>query len=189
MTIGEAMDLLGLRPGSTEADARRNYRRLLHLTHPDRSSAGDATYKTVRLGLAYRTLVDHFDASGIASESASAHSAQGGPLGGNIAAVYKLDTGSFAIEAPSIEVVPMLVEAANQLGDISYLDPAVGLLEVIVEFLGAPTCSVVLTLQGRSNSTTEIFCSVEALAGVGAPDSAAVTDLLVRTLCGEDPTV
>lgn len=102
--------------------------------------------------------------------------------------VELIDGETIAIGAPALEVIPMLIEAAHQLGEISYLDPVVGLLEVIVEFVGAPTSSVVLTLQGRANGTTEVFCGVEPLSGGDAPDAAAVAQLLVRTLKGEDPT-
>ena len=63
-----------------------------------------------------------------------------------------------------------------------------GLLEIVVEFVGAPTSSVVLSLQGRATGTTEVFCTVEPLSGGEAPPGEAVTHLLWRTLRGEDPT-
>ena len=95
---------------------------------------------------------------------------------------------TLAMAAPASEVVPLLIEAAHQLGDITYLDPGAGLLEVVVEFVGAPTSSVVLSLQGRATGWTEVFCTVEPLSGGEAPTAEAVTGLLLRTLRGEDPT-
>ena len=103
--------------------------------------------------------------------------------------VTLVDAETIGISAPALEVVPLLIEAAHQLGDITYLDPGAGLLEVVVEFVGAPTSSVVLSLQGRATGVTEVFCSVEPLSGGEAPAAAAVTALLCRTLQGDDPTV
>ena len=188
----EALFLLGLEAGDSEEDARRNYRRLLHRTHPDRSSASDATERTVRLTAAYEVVLRHLR---VAAEeradrdrrrSTTGSPEEAGPV--MPVGVELIDGETIAIGAPALEVIPMLIEAAHQLGEISYLDPVVGLLEVIVEFVGAPTSSVVLTLQGRANGTTEVFCGVEPLSGGDAPDAAAVAQLLVRTLKGEDPT-
>jgi hypothetical protein len=100
-----------------------------------------------------------------------------------------VDAETIGIPAPAVEVVPLLIEAAHRLGDITYLDPGAGLLEVVVEFVGAPTSSVVLSLQGRAaTGLTEVFCSVEPLSGGEAPSAEAVTQLLHRTLLGQDPT-
>jgi hypothetical protein len=99
-----------------------------------------------------------------------------------------VDAETIGIPAPAVEVVPLLIEAAHRLGDITYLDPGAGLLEVVVEFVGAPTSSVVLSLQGRAIGLTEVFCSVEPLSGGEAPSAEAVTQLLHRTLLGHDPT-
>ncbi len=179
----EGLEVLGLTEGCSEAQARSSYRRLLHSTHPDRSAASDATDRTVFLTAAYEVVIAHLRASEhIRSTPGSAAAAEA------TVTVDFVDAETIAIAAPAVEVVPMLVEAAHRLGDISYIDPSVGLLEVIVEFVGAPTSSVVLTLQGRANGTTEVFCSVEALSGGEVPGADAVANLLVRTLRGEDPT-
>ena len=83
----------------------------------------------------------------------------------------------------------ILVDAANELGEISYLDLSAGLLEVVVEFIEAPTSSVLLSVQGRATGITEVFCTVEPLSGGEAPPSDAVTRLLFRTLVEMAPTV
>ncbi len=167
---------------------------MLHRTHPDRSAASDATDRTVRLTAAYDAVVTHLrmvadvehDREGPPSEEVTT-----GPQAAEAVVpivVQLVDGETISIDAPALDVVPMLIEAAHQLGEISYLDPVVGLLEVIVEFVDAPTSSVVLTLQGRANGTTEVFCSVEALSGGEVPGADSVAQLLARTLRGEDPT-
>ena len=53
---------------------------------------------------------------------------------------------------------------------------------MIVEFVEAPTSSVLFSLQGRADGTTEVFCTVEALSGGDSPPAEAVTRLVLRTL-------
>ena len=191
MPLGDALDLLGLRPGCQESEVRTAYRRLLRSTHPDLSDAGDATERTVRLTSAYRVVVAELRRPPATSPRAPEPAeevdtaAVPTPPGPGIRLV---DTETIGMAAPASEVVPLLIEAAHQLGDITYLDPGAGLLEVVVEFVGAPTSSVVLSLQGRATGWTEVFCTVEPLSGGEAPTAEAVTGLLLRTLRGEDPT-
>ena len=191
--VAEAFATLGLRPGCDEDDARAAYRRLLRTTHPDLNRAGDATERTVALTTAYRIVLTDLrapapEAPPAAPPPAAGHRPPSPTDAEPPPAVHLVDDETIGIAAPGLEVVPMLIEAAHQLGDITYLDPGAGLLEVVVEFVGAPTSSVVLSLQGRATGVTEVFCSVEPLSGGEAPSAAAVTALLCRTLRGEDPT-
>ena len=101
--------------------------------------------------------------------------------------MHLVDDETIAVHAPAAEALLAVIDAAHRLGEIGYLDPSAGLLEVIVEFVEAPTSSVVLSLQGRANETTEVFCSVEPLSGGESPPVDAVVRLLLRTLQGEDP--
>lgn len=124
------------------------------------------------------------NAQGAAQPAAAGHDDRGPG-----ADAVLVDAETIGIPAPAVEVVPLLIEAAHRLGDVTYLDPGAGLLEVVVEFVGAPTSSVVLSLQGRAaTGLTEVFCSVEPLSGGEAPSAEAVTQLLHRTLLGQDPT-
>lgn len=180
----EALSLLGLDGEPDEATTRAAYRRRLRETHPDLNADRDATERTVLLTAAYRVVID----------GPPPRSTPPTPVPEPVdvvpdpPGVHLVDAETIGIEAPAIDAVPLLIEAAHQLGEISYLDPAAGLLEVVVEFVGAPTSSVVLTLQGRATGVTEVFCSVEPLSGGEAPAADAVTQLLLRTLRGEDPT-
>lgn len=197
MDWSEALAVLGLAGAVDEARARSAFRSRLRDTHPDLNAAADATERTVRLTAAYRVVVEHLASP--APEGGAAPTAPDPPVdpdpvvpveaevapGGDAVLV---DAETIGIPAPAVEVVPLLIEAAHRLGDITYLDPGAGLLEVVVEFVGAPTSSVVLSLQGRATGLTEVFCSVEPLSGGEAPSAEAVTQLLHRTLLGQDPT-
>lgn len=194
MPLVEALAVLGLAEPSDESTIRRAYRSRLRDTHPDLNTAADATDRTVALTVAYQVALAGVTGPPSTAQDAEPPSAAGpqerptvGPQEPR-SEVRLLDDDTIAITAPAIEVVPMLIEAAHQLGDITYLDPAAGLLEVVVEFVGAPTSSVVVSLQGRGTGVTEVFCTVEPLSGGEAPSDEAVTHLLWRTLRGDDPT-
>lgn len=80
-----------------------------------------------------------------------------------------------------------LLQMASDLGEVTYLDRSAGLLEVVVEFVEAPTSSVVLTVVGHGRGS-RIDCGVEPLSGGTAPAAEAVTRLVLRALQGENPT-
>jgi hypothetical protein len=192
MAWTEAFALLGLTDATDESTVRDAFRARLRTTHPDLNDAADATERTVALTTAYRVALAHLHqpppAPGTPDRTADAATEVTRPPEEAPVQVHLVDGETIGIAAPAVEVVPMLIEAAHQLGDITYLDPGAGLLEVVVEFVGAPTSSVVLSLQGRATGVTEVFCTVEPLSGGEAPSDAAVTHLLWRTLRGEDPT-
>jgi len=185
---------------------RERYRRLVRRAHPDVSNRPDAADRTARLNLAYRVLSTAIrsgdlqppDTASRVPSGKAAHPPKGragpprrsgptsprpGPTSDRPRIVVSaLDADSIAIHAPAEETLMLLVDAAHALGEISYLDRTAGLLEVIVEFVEAPTSSLLFSLQGRSDATTEVFCTVEPLSGGDAPPVDAVTRLVVRTL-------
>src|SRR5690606_37123645 len=85
--------------------------------------------------------------------------------GGSTHRVRLVGNDSISVSAPAEETLMLLIDAAHDRGEISYLDRTAGLLEVIVEFVEAPTSAVLFSLQGRADGTTEVFCTVEALSG------------------------
>ena len=185
MQVELARRLLGVTDDADVDDLRAAYRRQLLHHHPDRSSATDATERTIELTGAYRLLV--------ALAEAPAPVADAGPPPGAAPrapepepalelTVELVDDSTIALGAPPDETLFLMSETAHQLGEITYLDPAAGLIEVIVEFVEAPTSSVVFTLQGRATGVTDVFCSVEPLSGGEAPPVEAVTRLVLDTV-------
>lgn len=179
-----ALELLGVPPDADLDEVRRAYRRLVAEVHPDVSAAEDATARTVELTEAY-AVVRHGPAgpSDVPADRRPARPADPGAVwDGPSVTVTQVDVDTVAVGAPADTTLLLLVEAAHELGDVVYLDPSSGLLEVLVEFVEAPTCSLLLTLQGRANGTTEVFCTVETLAGDDAPPLEAVTRLVAQTV-------
>ena len=178
-----AFDLLGLGPGADLDEVRSAYRRLVVAVPPAVSAAADATARTVELTEAY-ALLRHGPATPTEPVGAGPRtpSDPGAVWDGPAVEVTLVDVDTVAVGAPADTTLLLLVEAAHELGDVVYLDPSSGLLEVLVEFVEAPTCSLLLTLQGRANGTTEVFCTVETLAGEEPPPVEAVTRLVAQTV-------
>lgn len=91
------------------------------------------------------------------------------------------DPTTVLVEASRPEALAAVIEAAHRLGEVSYLDPSAGLVEAVVEFVEAPTSSVVMSLQGRG-AEVEVFCTVEPLSGGDSPPADAVAALVARTI-------
>jgi len=186
-----ALELLGLGPDAGPGDVRRAYRRLVVEAHPDVSDAEDATVRTIALTEAY-ALLRHgppapAGSTGFADASPSGSAAArptdpGATWDGPPVAVSLVDDDTLAVNAPAETTLLLLIEAAHELGEVIYLDPSSGLIEVLVEFVEAPTCSLLLTLQGRGNGTTEVFCTVETLTGDAPPPVEAVVRLVAETV-------
>ena len=184
MRVEHARRLLGVTDDAGVDDLRAAYRRQLLHHHPDRNAASDATERTIELTGAYRMLVALAEAPPPAVDGeppAGAAPPAPEPDPALDLVIELVDDSTIALGAPPDETLFLMSETAHQLGEITYLDPAAGLIEVIVEFVEAPTSSVVFTLQGRATGVTDVFCSVEPLSGGEAPPVDAVTRLVLDT--------
>ncbi len=189
MTLDEALAVLAISPGATDRDVRVAYRRLVSAAHPDRAGAGpDATRQTARLTQAYALLrqiladapdgrVPGVAAPPPASEAGRAEDPGPEPAPG----VREVDQDSITLDAPADEAFAALFEAAGRVGHVAYFDRHLGLLETVVRFEGGPTCSVLITLQGRAWGT-EAFCTMESIEAAPTPPIAPVVDALVEEL-------
>ncbi len=188
MQVEQARQILGVGVEDDSAVVRAAYRRLLLQTHPDVSRSEQATDLTIRLTQAYTVLVDRpapDGATGPAGAGPAPPPAEPAPPpepAPEPVVAGLVDADTFAVAAPADEVLLLLVDTAHALGEISYLDPSAGLVEIIVEFVEAPTSSVLLSMQGRATGVTDVFCTVEPLSGGEAPPSDAVTRLVLQTL-------
>jgi hypothetical protein len=147
-----ARRLLGVGADASADEVRRAFRRLVLDHHPDRTGGdGDATRALVE---AYRLLrTDQTDQTDPAPGSAR------NPL------LDLVDGGSLEVELPADEAFLVVLDAAADLGDVTYVDAEAGLLEVVLATDGGGRASLVLTLQGRAAlGTTEVFGTLEPLA-------------------------
>jgi hypothetical protein len=172
---GEARAVLGVAVGATPDQVRVAYRAALRRSHPDlHGGDGDRTRAVVT---AYRVLRDEAGTEPEpepGSEPGAASEAPAAPA--DVAVVVDGDT--VAADLPAGDLFTMLLEVGERIGEVSYADPAAGLLEVVVTVADHGACSVVLSLQARAEGLTEAWCTVEPLGTGPAPPPAAVAALL-----------
>jgi len=185
----EAARVLGVRSDTPWPEVRRAYRARIRIRHPDRAGASGVT-DAVRIIEAFRTL----DAA--RGERASDPSPPPPPPfaepgqrrvfrwvspEGTAPSVARIDSDTLALDAPADETFRWLIEAANDIGEITYVDRSGPVLEVLCRFEGEPATSLMITLQGRVDGT-EAFCTAESIEARPAPPTTAVVDLLELAL-------
>jgi hypothetical protein len=182
MDVDEARAVLGVTAGASEADERSAFRRMLRATHPDvagpRSDAGIAV---ARLTRALAVLRAARTGGGTPPPSRSpappAQEARPGP-----SAEHWGD--SLLLDAPADEAFVALLEAAHAVGDVTYVDARLGLVEAVLADDGGHACQLLITLQGRATGT-EAFCTLEPLGTTPCPPTEDVVAGLVAAL-GQD---
>ena len=159
MDAANAWATLGLPPTASLDEARTAYRRLVRTHHPDVVGAGGSG--TVRRVIeAWQFLRD------VAVEPAT----------------VTLDADTITLDVPTDEAFLLLLDAAHRVGDVTHVGPGDGLLEALITFDDGRTCSLVVSLQGRDDGTTEAFCTLQALDAGPNPPVALVVDALMEEL-------
>jgi hypothetical protein len=185
--LEEAMGVLGVQPGATTLEVRAAYRRLVRDHHPDHDSTTDATRRTAELTEAYALVQRRLAASPDGRIEAPTVPAEPRPAPTTAAsAVKEVDGDSILLDVPADEAFAALFEAAGRVGHVAYFDRQLGILETVVRFEGGPSCSVLITLQGRAHGT-EAFCTMESIEAAPTPPIGPVVDALVEEL-GSDPS-
>jgi hypothetical protein len=194
----EALAVLGLRPGASIAEVRERYRALVRRSHPDLvdtdADRASATATTARITGAFAVvrravLDDGTDmvpephvAEKPAPDQASGSTTAAAPRPWEVGVVEAdVDGDTISIAAPANEAYALLLDAAARLGGIGYVDRRLGILEVIVRFEGGPSCSVLITLQGRAFGT-DAFCTMESIEAAPTPPIRPVVDALLEEL-------
>lgn len=188
MTPLQAAGVLDVGVDAPWDDIRRAYRARIRAHHPDRAGAGSSDQATVIIE-AYRVLGAHRRGAGPTPPPRQAPPAdqpgprlfRRSPTMGPAPAVTRIDGDTLALDAPADETFRWLTDAANDIGDITYVDRSVPILEVLCRFEGEPATSLVITLQGRADGT-EAFCTAESIEARTGPPTAAVVDVFELAL-------
>ena len=93
----------------------------------------------------------------------------------------RVDSDTIRIHAPADESLRWLLEAAHDLGVITYLDGSAPLFEVLCRFVDEPATSLLVTLQGRADGT-DALCSAESIEARPGPPTVAVVDVFENAL-------
>lgn len=186
MTPAEAARILGIGAGASPDEIRIAYRSQIRTHHPDR--AGErSSGRAAAITEAYRVLVERGPAPAEEPETRAPSSGPVPPrsttedLAFGAPPVGRVDEDTLALGAPPDESFRWLLDAAHDVGEITYVDRSMPIMEVLCRFEGEPATSLLLTLQGRGERT-EVFCTVESIEARPAPPTSAVVDLLELAL-------
>lgn len=185
VTPDEALALLGVGPDDPPETVRSAYRARVLASHPDRhDNSAVATATTAALNEALRVL------RGRARPPSSVPrpGLKDRGVAGAAVAVLRPDGDSIAIAAPADDVFGWILDAVDEVGTVTYVDVEEGLIEAQVREANGNLTSVVVTLQGRADGTTEAFCSADRLTGTAPADLAAIVDRLVDALAPAGPS-
>lgn len=180
MDLDEARAVLGVGAGASAADERSAFRRRLRDTHPDvagpRPDAGVAVARLIRaLGvLRSARAAGTWTTAGGPPPAATPPRRPPGP-----AAEPAGD--SLLLDAPADEAFVALLEAAHAVGEVTYVDARLGLLEAVLAGDGGHGCQLLITLQGRATGT-EAFCTLEPLGTTPCPPTEEVVAGLAAAL-------
>ncbi len=197
MSAAEAAQVLEVAPGADWHDVRTAFRRQIRSHHPDHAGAASAT-QAAQIIEAFHTLDPGRSPRPTGADRAAddvgpgrSRTVEPPPPGAarprwaspehGAPPVARLDADTITVAAPADETFRWLVEAANDIGEITYLDRSGPILEVLCRFEGEPATSLMITLQGRSDGT-EAFCTVDSIEARPAPPAEAVVDLLELAL-------
>ncbi|HSH22911.1 MAG TPA: DnaJ domain-containing protein [Acidimicrobiales bacterium] len=157
MDEAEARRILGVGGQTSAEQLRRAFRQRLRRAHPDVVPDDPGAARTTAELVAAYALVRRTFATA-AQERQADLGATPGPMTGALVV-----TGdSLIYPAPPDEVYRRLVAAADQLGELTYVDPDDRVLDTVFTAADGTACSLLATLQGRTHGT-EIFFTVEAL--------------------------
>ena len=172
--------MLGVDAGASIDEIVEHHRSLQRRHHPDRFGGNDraATEYSARLNLALSVLRRSVVKT-VPADPPVENDDRAATVGGDDE--ISTDGDTVLVAAPPDETFLRLLEAGATLGGIGHVDPRLGLLEFLVRFEGGPTCSVLLTLQGRSDHT-EVWCEMESIEASPTPPLAPVVDELVSAL-------
>jgi hypothetical protein len=164
----EARAVLAVGPAAGADEIRTAFRRELRRTHPDvATDVDDANRRTARLVQAYTVLRRAPSADGATTTL---------PPAGRRPTITAAGE-SLRWNLPADETLRLLVDAADAVGDITYLDVEAGLLDVVVLTAGT-ACSLMATVSDSSEPgsppATEVRFALEPLGGEARPAAGPV---------------
>jgi hypothetical protein len=172
--VPAARAALGLGPQPTWDEVRLAYRTRIRRAHPDR--AGGNTEQAALLNGAYATLLQARRDGTLALVAPPP-----APPAAPATPAEVLDGDTVHLDLPPDEAFLRLLEAADQIGDVTYVDRSCAIFEALVAVEGEGACSLVVTVQGRAHGT-DAFCTLEAIEHVASPPVRHVVEALVAAM-------
>lgn len=182
--------MLGVAADADATTLRTAYRRLIRARHPD--LAGDAhTAAAARIIEAYALLRElgpvATPSPATTSAPAPAPGSAPAPAPGSASDGRHVRTppvgaaDAATLSLPAEAALRIMLDAADDIGEITYLDRSAGLIQVVVEFEGGPVCLLLVSMRPRPGRV-EAQLEIDSLDATPAPPIAAVTALLVDVI-------
>jgi hypothetical protein len=173
----EARAVLGIAAGAEWAAVRAAYRQRIRAAHPD--VAGPARGRdAARINEAYAVLLRARRAAPVtapaATEPAPAPAAPRAP---------RVDRLGLHLAAPLADAFVDVLEAADTIGEITYVDRSSAILEVVLPVDGE-ACSFVASFHPTPGGVA-VWCTLEALERVATLDPAPIVRRLAAALAGQ----
>lgn len=183
MTPEEARSVLGLTAAATAREVRDAFLRRVRANHPDvTENASGAAERTATIISAYRLLrerpTDAPTGPGGAAPPASP-SSHSSPA--SVAAVEVITDEAIWVDADAVEVARVLLEVADELGEVSYVDRSGGLLQLTVRPPAGPTCWFTVNAVARPSGTV-LVATLESIEAQATPPPRPLVEALARAV-------
>jgi hypothetical protein len=174
MSVSDACAVLGVRPDTSWADIRAAYRAEMRRTHPDLAESADATSRAAQLNAAFAVLSDATDRgrrpAGPAPRPSQGHLPR-----------RPEPTSTPTLEVPAGDVFVRVLEAAYDIGEVSYIDPEAGLIQLLLGD-GGPAASQLLIVIDDSVVPATASFTLDSMDATAAPDIREVVGRLGTAL-------
>ncbi|MEZ5244220.1 MAG: J domain-containing protein [Acidimicrobiales bacterium] len=174
MEIDEARRILGVDATADEQTLRAAHRRQIRRAHPD---AGGSAAAAAGVNAAWALLRDH--------DPAAPPPADAGPRAPRptpVSAERPPDVdGYYRVDVEPGELLARLAEAGHAVGEVVFVDPHGGILEIVVG--EAPAVGqLAATVGATSGAGTEVAFTLEPLGVTPAPPIGPIVDALMAAV-------
>ena len=177
MTEAEARHILGVGPAAPPTTVRAAYLALVRANHPDVAADPIAAGPiTAAITEAYRVLRALPSPTPTPRPSPHVTVPVRRPHG-----VEVISPEAIWIDQPPPVAFPAVTEAADALGEVSYVDRSVGLVQVAVRPDGGPTCWLTIGLHRRPGGTVAV-CTLESIEADPTPPAGPIIDAFASFL-------
>lgn len=176
MEIDEARRILGVDGTADESTLRAAHRRHIRLAHPD---AGGSAAAAARVNDAWALLRDLHDPHEPHEPRVPAE-ARPTPAPVPSAAPPDVD-GYYRVDVEPGELLARLAEAGHDVGEVVFVDPHVGLIEIVVGVAPA-VGQLAVAVGATSGAGTEVAFTLEPLGVTPAPPIGPIVDALMAAV-------
>ncbi len=171
------MELLGVSADMSWDEIRLAHRRRIRAVHPDVVASRAANQQTAALNVALDVLRDATD-----------RGRRPLPAPPDTAASHRPAEVARRPEVVTLRAGPgdpfvQLLDAAHEIGDVSYVDPEAGLIQVLLESSGPASSQLLIAFDGEADPPTAAF----TLDTMDAPHAPAIRDVVDRLAAAMQP--